>query len=242
MGRASLVGGLEPLEARRMFVIDTVDLFHPPAPTVTRTGTLVAGGTEFADVVAVFRAGPHIRVVQEDPGDPTIVMNFHATRVKRISIDVGEGGDRVSVAQNVDRRCTIFGGAGGDVIEGGPGDTIFGGGGNDKLFARGVDPTLDDEGNVVRHAAPEGPASVVGGAGNDTLIVGEDDYVAGGPGTHDRLWYQSFMPEGGNALQFQRTEFNRLIAFSPIPEGIEDQDVWLRVVTPTGVRELTLED
>ena len=108
------------------------------------------------------------------------------------------------------------------------------GGGNDKLFARGIDPTLDGSGEVVHHAAPEGSASVVGGAGDDTLIVGEDDYAAGGPGSHDHLWYQSFMSEGGNALQFSMTEFQRLIGTQPIPEGIEDQHIWLRVVTPIG--------
>lgn len=99
-------------------------------------------------------------------------------------IDVGNGNN---IADGGDGSDNIFGGSGNDILSGGAGsDEIYGGAGDDILtggagadYIQGDDSTAGDEtidGNVYLVTSDD---VLVGGDGNDTFIIGDEDDATG---------------------------------------------------------------
>jgi Ca2+-binding RTX toxin-like protein len=99
-------------------------------------------------------------------------------------IDVGNGNN---IADGGDGSDNIFGGSGNDILSGGAGsDEIYGGAGDDILtggagadYIQGDDSTAGDEtidGNVYLVTSDD---VIVGGEGNDTFIIGDEDDATG---------------------------------------------------------------
>lgn len=134
-------------------------------------GVLTVTGSDGADRITI------ITVVGADRTDLVVrpgsrEARFWARRVKEIVVELGAGDD-VLTMDNLYHQppCSIFGGAGDDVITGsGVGDFIHGGPGNDGLSGVGGADTL------------------VGGRGDDQLYAGGGhDLLNGGIGTDQAL-------------------------------------------------------
>ncbi|WP_417255418.1 Hint domain-containing protein [Celeribacter halophilus] len=108
------------------------------------------------------------------------------------TIDGGAGADDISAGSGND---TVFGGDGDDTIYGYEGsDTVYGGDGDDYINTRtstgtGQPDTGFDhpDSSALDYSADSAPSNdmdtVYGGAGNDTILTGDDnDYIEGGDG------------------------------------------------------------
>ncbi|MGE5612557.1 MAG: calcium-binding protein [Bacillota bacterium] len=174
---------LESLESRRLLSASV------------RGGTLLVTGTPGDDTITIdYNKQKSLYQVSINQS----VQTFNAKAVKAISVDAGNGNDRVTVTPRVTVNTTILGGAGNDtltggsgtdLIEGGPGnDLIHGGNGNDLLYGdAGNDTLFGDAGNdTLGGDANEdlwfkgqtlpnfqtGDDSLNGGSGNDWLLGG----------------------------------------------------------------------
>jgi Ca2+-binding RTX toxin-like protein len=155
-------------------------------------GTLTIVGTSGNDDVVVRGYRRWIRVFFRTP-DETTVTYFKQSDVSNISVDVGDGHDRVYLNGRIYQASTIDLGAGNDRAYGGRGsDTILGGDGHDRIYGRnGADYIDAGEGNdYVRGGnhndiihAGNGANRIFGGNGHDILVGGDnDDYLNGGRG------------------------------------------------------------
>jgi Ca2+-binding RTX toxin-like protein len=98
-------------------------------------------------------------------------------------IDAGNGNDVVTGGSGND---TIFGGDGNDIIAGGSGDdTIFGGDGDDIMTGGAGSDFIQGDGSTAGDETVDGDVYIVtsndiliGGDGNDTFVIGEDDDAA----------------------------------------------------------------
>lgn len=98
-------------------------------------------------------------------------------------IDAGNGNDVVTGGSGND---TIFGGDGNDIIAGGSGDdTIFGGDGDDIMTGGAGSDFIQGDGSTAGDETVDGDVYIVtsndiliGGDGNDTFVIGEDDAAA----------------------------------------------------------------
>src|SRR5436190_2082117 len=129
--------------------------------TLLSNGTLQVTGGNGVDNVAFTLSGSNLQVKENNA-----VKNYVAAAVKMIHVSGLGGNDVITVADNINVRASIDGGAGDDRITGGANsDTMLGGDGNDSLDG----------------GASSGNDDLFGGAGNDTMIgrSGNDELFGG---------------------------------------------------------------
>lgn len=157
---------IEPLEPR-VYLSVTLD-----------AGVLTVTGSPGNDQITIKPGDADGEVVVQ--GDPDGDSGVY-TGVEAITVDGGEGNDRLRVRNNITDTAgdplgvTLIGGDGNDRLTGGNGDdTLLGGDGRDNI--RGKDGDDNIQGNAGRD-------HIRGGRGNDTLSGGEDeDRINGGRG------------------------------------------------------------
>ena len=155
-------------------------------------GTLTIVGTAGNDYVSIRGNRNTLRVYFRTP-DETTDTTFNKSDVNDISIDVGDGNDRVFLRRRVYNTSTIELGNGNDRAVGGRGsDVINGGAGNDRLYGQNGHDVIDGgEGHdylrggrhndIVRGG--NGSNRVYGDSGNDVLVGGDNfDFLHGGRG------------------------------------------------------------
>jgi probable HAF family extracellular repeat protein len=151
-----------------------------PLASLSSGGTLTASGSSKKDSFSIS---------MDKKGRVLIISNlgsiaFKKSQVKRLSIDLGGGNDKISVGSGLPRininggggNDTIVGGGGNDFLYGGPGaDRIYGGAGNDTLSGGSGNDRLYGDG---------GSDAFDGGSGNDILASrdGARDTLVGGTG------------------------------------------------------------
>lgn len=145
-------------------------------------GALTIVGSNKNDRIAVASDGTTLTVKFNKQTE-----TFAAADVTSISIDGGNGNDRIDIGAEVTASATVAGGAGNDRIHGGDGsDILSGDAGNDWLWGGGGDDVLDAGAGNDKLFGEEGNDELLAGAGNDALDGGEgDDILSGGDG-HDR--------------------------------------------------------
>jgi Ca2+-binding RTX toxin-like protein len=245
-GRKNGQFGLEALENRRLLSAASPPLNTPPGDLpvpltinahVTSRGTLVIDGTNFGDVIGVKLGRGTVVVTSRSGNVPGSTLTFDGGQVKRILVEAGEGSDRVGIASDIGRACTLAGGGGNDTLVGSAGDTLIGGHGNDKLVAQTV---LQSQAVLLTNSAtnrptstllesPPGPPSLLsGGEGKDVLVAGDQDIVVGGRGV-DLATYHSRTPlaSGTDPHAFGRD------AFGTRAIGVENFDAFPQVPTIT---------
>ena len=169
--RAALAAAVETLESRQMLSVSLAG------------GTLTIQGSAGNDNIVVSRD-------RGTPGFLSVSINgqatsVNATPVKNISINTGDGDDRIDFDQRngaVKIDSVIVAGAGNDTVTGGNGaDVINGGLGNDMLRgSAGGDRLEGGAGNDALYGGA-GRDTVNGGAGNDKIYTaGESDIVSNG--------------------------------------------------------------
>ena len=169
--------------------------------------SLIVTGSEGADAVAI-GFGQGVYTIRGAPGGAPVVSGDPGStscsgspagdavscqgRVDSILAALGGGDDTLTVGGSVPARVssTIDGGRGSDTLRGGRGadvlyagddhvpDRLEGGGGDDVLY--GV--------NIFHPRKDSGPATMIGGPGNDLMIGGQPcdgDIFDGGPGPND---------------------------------------------------------
>src|SRR5262245_23049864 len=133
-----------------------------------QNGTLTVTGTAARDIVGISMG--HRQVAVDFGFDGTIDARFLMSRVQRLSVQLGDGNDGVSVI-----------GAGvGDVpitISGGPGDDAAGVvGTEDALLARNAPVTIfggDGDDNLSASVPGLAPVAITAGAGDDVVSGGD---------------------------------------------------------------------
>ena len=186
------------------------DTFHFADPASNDTIGIVNGAT-----ILMVSGEADLRMLDIDnvhldtqAGQDTVTFDaLENTRLKNVTADLSEGGDRFDgsgLVAPVDLR--VLGGLGNDFLIGGPGadfirgsfdrDTIRGGGGADELIGdAGADSIAGGSGHDRIEggggndfiAGREGDDTINAGAGNDTIEGGEgDDFIGGGSG-QDRI-------------------------------------------------------
>ena len=128
---------IERLERRRLMSISA---------TLTHAGTLIVQGTSKDDSIIIAKMGEIISRndglmftdVVGVPFDPAEHgAQFDAGAVKRIRVEGAAGDDNVWINLNLQRPCTIVGGAGDDRIQGGNfSETLSGGAGDDVIIGK----------------------------------------------------------------------------------------------------------
>ena len=219
--QAPLPACVEPLE-RRELLAATAELTRKGRLTITGDDLGTAVRVELVngrrDLQVSFTDANNPSPVIVDPrkqgGSPTSVRR---RRVRRINVTMGAGDDTVSIGNRDDPatprfeqnrlfiRCTISGGPGNDVLQGGalddiliggPGDDtlvgdrrddlVFGGTGNDTIFGEGGRDNLFGQDGDDRIFGGGNEDHLYGMAGADTLDGGvDDDFLNAAPGPGD---------------------------------------------------------
>ncbi|HYO08104.1 MAG TPA: calcium-binding protein [Tepidisphaeraceae bacterium] len=187
----------ERLEARRLL-----------AATLSSSGALTVTATAAADIVGLRADGSALRVVVNAQ-----LSKFPLASVKSISIDLGDGDDRLDVGLTTGvyalgglgddtinggvgsdsitaggGRDSVDGGWGDDRIDGGPtADTLFGNDGADRLYGADANDALTGGAGVDRLFAGAGNDSLVGGASNDKLYGDDGNDTLAGNNQNDLL-------------------------------------------------------
>ena len=120
--------------------------------------------------------------IDGDVGDDTISAATLKASAGRLSVDGGDGNDKITGGLSND---VLFGGA--------DNDKLLGGSGDDNLLGETGNDTLDGgAGNDVLQGG-EGKDVLTGGVGNDSLVGGQgDDTITGGTGG-DIIYYTSVL-------------------------------------------------
>jgi subtilisin family serine protease len=119
-----------------------------------------------------------------------VVTTTNNANSRRVGIFALGANDTVTVADGVNARLYISGGAGADSLQGGNyldtiyagtgNDTVSGGGGADLIYGQGGNDRLNGDGLF----GSSGNDTIFGDAGNDTIYGnGGDDSITGGSGT-----------------------------------------------------------
>jgi Ca2+-binding RTX toxin-like protein len=145
-------------------------------------GVLHITGTAGADVVGINLSTTKLLV-----GLNGTSSQFSAGSVKSISIDLGDGADRLDIGSGVG-AIYCLGGLGDDTINGGDGsDTITAGGGKDSVSGGLGDDRIDGGPTADRISGGAGADRIYGGDANDVLIGDSGvDRLFGGNG-NDQL-------------------------------------------------------
>jgi uncharacterized delta-60 repeat protein len=154
-------------------------------------GTLELIGTTGTDVAYVYRLLGQI-VVEATflplvPGRQVGVSTFPLASVARITGQLREGDDTLTIGATVTAPATIYGGDGNDLLTAGAGDSVlFGGAGNDRLASTvGATALVGGEGNDYL-TGQGGRDLLLGGLGADLLLGGAgDDLLVGGTTSMD---------------------------------------------------------
>jgi Ca2+-binding RTX toxin-like protein len=144
-------------------------------------GGLIITGTAGDDVIGIRVTAGTLRVDRNG-----IVSKFPVASVTSISIDLGDGSDRLDIADGV-IGVYCLGGAGDDTIVGGDGnDTITSGGGKDLVYGGLGDDRIDGGPTADILDGNDGADRIYGGDANDVLI-GEAgvDRLFGGDGNDE---------------------------------------------------------
>lgn len=185
---------VHPLESRRLLSVN-----------LSPSGDLSIVATSGDDVVGLAVAGttPSLRVNLNGS-----VSKFSPASVTTISIDLGDGNDRLDIGGGVGRiyclgglgndtinggagndtitagggRDSVNGGVGDDRLDGGPtADTVIGGDGADRIYGSDANDYLEGDAGVDRLFGGFGNDNLVGGSSNDKLYGDDgDDTLAGG--------------------------------------------------------------
>ena len=190
---------IQLLESRRLFSAD-------PIFELTSKGTLIVHGTADADAITVnvLHTGSlkfHVLVSLRVPpaGAPTIAHEFRSSmgQIKRFRVEAGDGDDSVDVLgrELLTKPGTVLGGNGDDdigLLSDGP-ISVDSGDGNDSInelfefssvYGFEVKATKNREALDSAFAMNGGSVNtLLGGAGNDTVIADTNDVVDGGTGT-----------------------------------------------------------
>jgi Ca2+-binding RTX toxin-like protein len=159
---------------------------------ITRSGTLMVRGTNGRDVIQVTKSGSQVTVVADPARLYSQALVFPASRVKRLSVDCGDGRDFVGIFFVLPNTLvggagndSLKGGAGGDFLIGGSGvDTIQGAGGNDTIVGGGSrDKIYGGDGDDVIYARDSNIDYIHGGAGRNVAMIEKED-----AGRQDLVW------------------------------------------------------
>lgn len=161
-----------------------------------KAGVLRVNGTGGDDVISITKSKSNIVVkIGNKP------QSFAASKVNSISLDAGDGNDKVTIARQLKVTTGILGGGGNDTLNGGSGmdlieggdgdDLIHGGAGNDLLYGDGGNDTLLGQagndtigGDANEQLWFKGEAMPDLQAGNDVVNGGDgDDWLLGGLGS-----------------------------------------------------------
>ncbi len=154
----------------------------PPFASLSSGGTLIASGTGGKDSFSITIDKKGRVLVTSNLG----TLAFKKSQVKRLSINLGGGSDKLVIARGVS-RVSIYGGGGNDTLLGGPGaDFIDGGPGADRIFGGGGNDILIGGSGNDRLYGDAGSDNLSGGSGNDILVSrdGARDTLSGGSGTN----------------------------------------------------------
>jgi Ca2+-binding RTX toxin-like protein len=185
----------------------------------------VVKGSDASDVIAIDRRGDAYNIAISGRRDVAVPR----VAVKRILVEANGGDDRVGIARSLDRvPVTIYGGPGNDTITGGLGDTLIGGGGRDLLFVPNLtapfNPNKPSDDDLERYQ----PAALLsGGAGNDTLVAGGMDVLAGGPGRDIAMYFiDALAAASGGSVPAENLASSKYARdmFGPRVTGVEDFD------------------
>jgi Ca2+-binding RTX toxin-like protein len=173
-----------------------VTLVERAGDDTSDTGLNIITGTSEADLIDGREVGDEI---SGQEGDDVIAANGG-----RDMVFAGDGNDIVSGGNAADvvwggvGNDVVIGGAGGDSLQGNAGDDLIlgldiplGSGSATDIAALNLDPATPAailEG-LARTPADElsGDDTLLGGSGNDVLVIGGDDTATGGPGD-DSFW------------------------------------------------------
>ncbi len=135
-----------------------------------RDGVLLIVGTGEGDRVHVVSAGPNLKVVASFLNDAQ--PEFELQEVDSIVAQLREGGDHITISDNLQVPATVLGGPGNDRLVGGSGSSVLvGNAGDDFLLGGGGHDIL---------IGGDGSDGMVGAAGDDLLIGGTTDHDANG--------------------------------------------------------------
>ena len=164
---------LERLEARQVLA----------ASVGLDAGVLTIVGTNKNDRVTLSEVEGQLHVVVNKT-----TQDFVLTDVTQISIDVGNGNDRVEISDAVVIDAVIVGGRGNDWLRGGGGnDTISGNAGNDHVDGGLGNDLLNGDAGNDKVVGGDGDDELHGGAGQDGLWGGAGNDSLFGEAGHDRL-------------------------------------------------------
>jgi hypothetical protein len=156
--------------------------------SVQKTGSgynLLITGTSKGDKISVSQNSKGV-VISDGKATKTVSGKFNV-----ISINGGNGADRIVVANSVKTSCAINGGNGDDTIVGGSAtDAISGGNGNDSIYGSGGNDSLFGQNGNDSLYGNNGNDSLVGGAGDDVIVSvggGQSDTLEG-DGGFDSFW------------------------------------------------------
>lgn len=89
--------------------------------------------------MAKFTGGKFLRITLAGVYDYFLEMTDEQAANAKVVIDGGAGGDRITIANDVPLKASVYGGSGADILTSGRRKSILmGGGGNDRLISRSV--------------------------------------------------------------------------------------------------------
>ncbi len=159
-------------------------------------GILQIEGTDAADTILVRQQDTTVRVTLSTLANGSLLVDFPAEQIQRISIHAWEGNDRIDLRQTPvpsqiwsgKENDQIIGGPANDFIIAGSGnDQVNGGGGDDTLLGSHGNDWLDGQSGDDIVLGDYGRDTLYGGTGHDQVHGGFDnDWLFGGEG-HDTL-------------------------------------------------------
>ena len=160
----------ECLESRRLLSVSLNSTTH----------LLTVNGTGGDDTIKLTVSGTNLKVTLNNANS-----TFPLSKVSKITVNAGAGGDTVTLDPSVKIGATINTGAGSPNIS--LHDSVQGGGGNDTINIQSFFAGANGGGGNDTINVFNGSSSVDGGSGNDKIVVkngaGQDDVFKGGSGT-----------------------------------------------------------
>jgi hypothetical protein len=204
---------VQMLESRTLFAAD-------PTFQLTAKGTLIVRGGAASDEIIVqlkhgkAADGVQVLVTLDKPTGSSPPQEYDSTykKIKRYYIDAGAGDDFINIAggSQMTRPATILGGAGNDTLGFSPDapTLVAGGAGNDQVV--GTPPSVEATSSKNRDVLDatfatsnsSSSATLLGGAGDDTISGDTNDQIDGGAGndTAKLLIYGNISDDRRNAL------------------------------------------
>jgi hemolysin type calcium-binding protein len=169
--------------ARETDIVPTFARRHADGSRLTRSGTLLVGGTSGSDVIKITRRIRDGRLLVEVNGD---ARPYLPQFVRRIQVYGFGGNDAITIGAAV-RSSYLHGGDGNDTLIGGDGDDLLVGAvGNDSLTGGLGNDSLEGNAGNDYLLGSAGHDQIHGHGGRDHLIgAGGNDRLFGGPASAD---------------------------------------------------------